>query len=162
MLLGVNLLTLAHVLNITGSVRVKIGCLIWLLDLSSPSDRHMSFSQSAQAYQLTSLHRLARCFSIITVVMVAFSSRAKIWGECSTIHSPPALFFLKWRLARSHLIHSLGQDQPTVAERAEATVTECSLTSCAWARFLIGSHTMPGQRRSQPTPTSLGQRCMRV
>ena len=23
----------------------------------------------------------------------AFSSRARIWGECSTIHSPPALFF---------------------------------------------------------------------
>ena len=32
--------------------------------------------------------------------MVAFSSRARIWGEYSTIHSPPAIFFLKWRLAR--------------------------------------------------------------
>ena len=28
--------------------------------------------------------------------------------------------------------------------------------------FLIGSHTIPGQRRIQPTPTSLGQGCMRV
>ena len=37
------------------------------------------------------------------------------------------------------------------------TVAECFLTSCAWARFLIGSHTMPGQKDSQPTPTSLGQ-----
>ena len=25
--------------------------------------------------------------------VVAFSSHAMIWGECSTIHSPPALFF---------------------------------------------------------------------
>ena len=30
-------------------------------------------------------------------------------------HSPPALFFLKWRLARTHEFHSLGQDQWTVA-----------------------------------------------
>ena len=27
------------------------------------------------------------------VVVVAFSSRARILGECSTIHSPPALLF---------------------------------------------------------------------
>ena len=38
-------------------------------------------------------------------------------------------FFFKWRLARAN-IHSLGQDQSTVAQRAETTVTECSLTSC--------------------------------
>ena len=30
-----------------------------------------------------------------------FSSRTTIFGECSTIHSPPALLFLKWRLARA-------------------------------------------------------------
>ena len=29
-------------------------------------------------------------------------------------------------------------------------VTECSLTSCVWARFLTDSHTLPGQRHSQP------------
>ena len=31
--------------------------------------------------------------------------------------------------------------------------------SCRWAQFLIviGSHTVPGQRHSQPTPTALGQ-----
>ena len=46
-------------------------------------------------------------------VVVAFSSLARILGECSTIHSPPALFFFffKWRLARAHKFHSLGQDQ---------------------------------------------------
>ena len=40
----------------------------------------------------------------MVVVVVAFSSRARILGECSTIHSPPALFFFffKWRLARAH------------------------------------------------------------
>ena len=36
------------------------------------------------------------------VVMVAFSSLVMILGICSTIHSPPALFFLKWRLACTH------------------------------------------------------------
>ena len=34
-------------------------------------------------------------------LVVAFSSRTRILGECSTIQSPPALFFLKWRLARA-------------------------------------------------------------
>ena len=96
--------------------------------------------------------------------MVAFSSLARILGECRTIHSPPVLFsfffsffFLKWRLARALYFHALGQDQSTVAQLAETTVAECSLTSCMWARSRIGSHTMPEQPHSQPTPTSLGQ-----
>ena len=38
--------------------------------------------------------------------------------------------FLKWRLARAHQFHSFCQDQSTVAQRAETTVAECSLTSC--------------------------------
>ena len=46
--------------------------------------------------------------------------------------------------------------------RPETTVAECSLTSCVWARFRIGSHTVPGQRHSHPILTSLGQRFMRV
>ena len=33
-------------------------------------------------------------FIIYLLVVVAFSSLAKIWGECSTIHSPPALYFI--------------------------------------------------------------------
>ena len=56
---------------------------------------------------------------------------------------PLFFFFLKWRLARAHLFHSLGQDQSTVAQRAKTTVTETFLTSCVWARLLIGSHTIP-------------------
>ena len=35
-------------------------------------------------------------------------------------------------------------------------MAEFSLTSCVWARFLIGSHAMPGWRHGHPTPTSLG------
>ena len=36
--------------------------------------------------------------------VLAFSSLARILGECSTIHSLPALFFFffKWRLAHAH------------------------------------------------------------
>ena len=71
-------------------------------------------------------------------------------------------FFFKWRLTCANWFHSLGQDQSTVAQPAEKIVTECSLTRCIWARFLTDSHTLPGQRHSQPTPTSMGQRCMRV
>ena len=74
------------------------------------------------------------------VMVVAFSSLARIFGRMFD-HSFPAcvffFFFLKWR-------HSLGQDQSTVAERAETTVAECFLTNCVRARFLIDSHTMPG------------------
>ena len=53
-------------------------------------------------------------------VVVAFSSLARIWGECLKIHSPSVLFFffLKWRLACADLFHCLGQDQSTVAQRA--------------------------------------------
>ena len=54
-----------------------------------------------------------------------------------------SIFFFYWRLARAHLSHSLGQDQSTVAQRAETTVAECSVTSRAQASFRIGSHTMP-------------------
>ena len=49
-----------------------------------------------------------------------------------------------------------------MAQRPETTVSECCRASCVWARFRIGSHTIPGQRYSQPTPTSPGQGCMRV
>ena len=31
---------------------------------------------------------------VVVVLVVAFSSLARILGECSTIHTPPALFFL--------------------------------------------------------------------
>ena len=37
------------------------------------------------------------------------------------------------------------------------TMVKRFLTSCGWACFRIGSHTMPAQRCSQPTPTSFGK-----
>ena len=69
------------------------------------------------------------------------------------IHFPPALFFFTRRLARAHLFNSLRKDQSTLAQRAQTTVAECSLTKCVWARFRIGSKTMPAQQHSQPTPS---------
>ena len=70
--------------------------------------------------------------------------------------------FLKWRSALAHQFHVLGQVRSTVAQRAEATIAECSLTSCVSARFPCRfPHAMPGQN-NQPTPTSLGQGCVDV
>ena len=64
--------------------------------------------------------------TVVLVLVGAFFARAEILGECSTVQSLPSLslFFLKWRLARAHLFHSLGQDQSIVAQRAEMTVTD--------------------------------------
>ena len=61
-----------------------------------------------------------------------------------SFHACTFFFVFRWRLARAHLFHSLGQDQSSVAQRAETIVVECSRTSCVWARFRIGSHTMLG------------------
>ena len=75
----------------------------------------------------------------------------RIFGECSTIYLPPTLLFLfKVEISSRTLIPLLCQDQSTVAQRAEATVTKCCLTSCMWARFLINSHTMPGHHIVSP------------
>ena len=38
-------------------------------------------------------------------------------------------FLCKWRLARAHLLHSLGQDQSTVAQRAKTTGTKFNCLS---------------------------------
>ena len=84
----------------------------------------------------------------------------RIWGEMfdhSFILRRAFYFhFLKWKSALAHKVPSLCQYQSIVAQRIETTVAECSLTSCVRARFRKASHTMPGQRRSQPTPISLG------
>ena len=37
--------------------------------------------------------RVIQTTLMVVVAMVAFSSLARILGECLTIHSPPALFF---------------------------------------------------------------------
>ena len=49
-----------------------------------------------------------RKFKVDQMVVVAFSSRARILGECSTIHSPPALFFFqRSNEAKLMSLHSL-------------------------------------------------------
>ena len=45
-----------------------------------------------------------------------------------------------------------------MAQLAETTVAERSLTSCVLTRFLISSLTMPGQRHSQPHSDFVGSR----
>ena len=70
-------------------------------------------------------------------VMLASSPLARIWGECSAIHSPLALLLLLLPLlllqVEIKLAYSnstlLSQGQSTVAQRAETTAIEWSLTS---------------------------------
>ena len=68
-------------------------------------------------------------------MVVAFSSLARISGECSTIYSPTARFFFSSSSffeveigSGALILYSVGQDQSTVGQRAETTVAECSLT----------------------------------
>ena len=52
------------------------------------------------------------------------------------------LFFFKVEIGSYTLIefHSLCQDQSTVAQHAETSMAECSLTSCVLAHFWLDSH----------------------
>ena len=89
--------------------------------------------------------------------MIAFSSLARIWGECLAIHFPTCaffFFFFEVEISSRTLIPPSGQDQSTVAQRVKTTVDERSLTSCVYVRFPDGFPHMPGQH-SQPTPTLL-------
>ena len=55
--------------------------------------------------------------------------------------------------------------RPGSVHSGSASWDDCDrvfLMSCVWARFLIDSHTLPGQWHSQPTPTSIDQGCMCV
>ena len=77
-------------------------------------------------------------------------------GFFPTIYCPMELIFLlKVEISSRTLIHYLCQDQSTMVQWAEMALAECCQTS-VWAYFKIGSHTIPGQRCNQPTPTSLG------
>ena len=87
------------------------------------------------------------------------------WKNVWQLNPCLRFFFFFWAQINLRTLIPLfrpGQDQSSVAQHTETTVTHCSLTTCMWAGFLIGSHTMPAQRHSQPTTTSLGQRCMHV
>ena len=84
-------------------------------------------------------------FISASVTLVSLANRAIIsqewwlfprlrgfWEKVGTFHHRLRLFFVlfKERLARAHLFHTLCQDQYSVAQRAETTVAEHSLTSC--------------------------------
>ena len=98
------------------------------------------------------------------VVVAAFSSCARILEEWLTTHSLPMLFLCLWVEIRSRTLIPLLR--PGSVHNGSASWNDCGwafpdkLQSCMWARFLIDSHAMPGQRHSQPTPTSTGQGCM--
>ena len=84
------------------------------------------------------------------------------FSACAFILFIYLLIYFKVEISSRISFALFDQRRSAVAQRAEATMAECSPTSCVRTRFLIGSQTMPGQRHSQPTPTSLGQGCMRV
>ena len=92
----------------------------------------------------------------------------RLWGFWENVQPviPSLCFFLFlflwWRLAHAHFSFSLyARISPQWLSKLRL-LAKCSLASCVWALFRIGSHTMPAQRLSQPIPTSLGQECMRV
>ena len=69
---------------------------------------------------------LCWCVFLLLFFSFTFEDFGRIYD-----HSFPAcafFFFSKWKLAPRTLIHSLGQDQSTVAHLAETTVAGCSLT----------------------------------
>ena len=57
-----------------------------------------------------------RELQLVVVVMVTFSSHARIFEVNHSLHK-----LFKWRSALAHQLHSLGQDQSTAAQRAETT-----------------------------------------
>ena len=56
-----------------------------------------------------------------------------LWAQSTTEDYIRAI--LKWRSARLHHFHSLGQDQTTVTQQAEINLYGHSLMSCMWAHF---------------------------
>ena len=69
---------------------------------------------------------------VVALDVVASSSLARIRGECSTVLPRPRFFSLpKVEISSRTLVPLfLGKDQSTVAQRAETTVAEWSLTNC--------------------------------
>ena len=81
------------------------------------------------------------CMGARSIVMV-FSSLERILRESLTIHSYLVLFFFFFsgsQLAQTNStflgVFFCGQDQPTMAMRAETTLDKCSLISCMWVHF---------------------------
>ena len=66
------------------------------------------------------------------LVVVAVSQACKEFGEKFDNSFPASTFFvvLKWKSACAYQFHFSGQNQSTVAQRAETIVAKCSLKSC--------------------------------
>ena len=87
---------------------VLVRC-FWVLRLSRTTD-----PQSSKSLRFTILFKRCTLWMIhppfpltFQLVVLAFSSRARIWGECSTIHPPPALFFFFFfNIPRISTVHS--------------------------------------------------------
>ena len=62
------------------------------------------------------------CTTFDDLVVVAFSSRARFSGECSTIHSPNALFFFKVEISSRTLISLF---RPGLVHRSSASWDDC-------------------------------------
>ena len=88
------------------------------------------------------------------VVVVAFSWLARIWGDCSTIHSPPAFFFFfKVEISSRTLIPLF---RPRSVHGGSASWDDCDRVfpdDLRVSAFPDRSHTMPGRRHSQPALT---------
>ena len=79
------------------------------------------------------------------MVVASFLACKDFWRRLDhSFHASNFFFFLKWKLVPTHLFHSVGQDQSTVAQWVFPDELQ-------WAHFLISSHTMPGQHHCQPT-----------
>ena len=96
------------------------------------------------------------------VFFLAWEGSTRMFDNSFTACAFFLLFFssslFKSRLGSAHYLHSIGQDQSTVAQRAETTVADCSLTRCVWGLFLTGSHTTPAQRHKSVYSDIVGSR----
>ena len=84
---------------------------------------------SCHVHSMSRIHSNQQPSSCIQAVVMAFSSPRGLWENVRSFN--PRLRFCvcsKWRLANAHQFQSFGQDQSTVAQRAETTVAERSQT----------------------------------
>ena len=106
------------------------------------------------------------CVCVCARALAAFFSLARIFGECSTIRSSPALlllFFFKVKISSCTLIPLF---MPESVHSGSASLGDCGrmFPDKLHVSSILDMvpHHGPGQGYSQPTPTSLGQGRVRV
>ena len=91
---------------------------------------------------------------------MSLSHTCEDYGERSTDHFPPVLFFfffLNEEMTRAHHFHSFrSRISPQSSRLSEPLWTNNPCRAACEAFSIIGFHTIPGPR-SQPTLTALGQ-----